>query len=100
MFAFYYIFEVITTVGYGDYCGGTTNEYLFLIFLEFASMSFFSILMGSVGRIASNETIDDMIEEKYDALYMWIKKIEKSNKGKFIQPRLYGDIAQYIEQAF
>jgi hypothetical protein len=77
-FAFYYIFEVITTVGYGDYCGTTTNEHVYLLFLEFCSISLFAMLMGSVSSIAGSDTIDDMIENKYDALYMWIKKIEKS----------------------
>jgi hypothetical protein len=31
IFAFYWIFEVITTVGYGDYIGATQLEYLFSI---------------------------------------------------------------------
>ena len=56
--------------------------------------------MGSVGAIAGSVSIDDKIEEKYDALYMWIKKIEKSAPtGQFIQPHLYGEITTYIEQA-
>ena len=33
IFAFYWIFEVITTVGYGDYTGKTSNELLFSIVL-------------------------------------------------------------------
>ena len=33
IFAFYWIFEVITTVGYGDYTGKTSKELLFSIVL-------------------------------------------------------------------
>jgi len=34
IFAVYWILETITTVGYGDYTGGTRNEYLFTMVLE------------------------------------------------------------------
>lgn len=101
LFAFYWIFEVITTVGYGDYSGGTQDEYIFSIALEFLGLTFFSFLMGSVtGIFSHSDSFDDLIEEKLDALDSWIKKIEKSNKPFHIQPVLYRDIRVYIEQAF
>ena len=51
IFAFYWIFEVITTVGYGDYSGATSSEYIFSIILEFLGLTFFSFLMGSINSI-------------------------------------------------
>lgn len=81
IFAFYWIFEVITTVGYGDYAGSTPDEYIFSIALEFMGLTFFSFLMGSInGIFNTSDNFDDLIEEKLDSLDMWIKKIEKSNK--------------------
>ena len=81
IFAFYWIFEVITTVGYGDYSGKTSAEYIFSIILEFLGLTFFSFLMGSINSIFNtSDSFDDLIEEKLDSLDMWIKKIEKSNK--------------------
>ena len=81
IFAFYWIFEVITTVGYGDYSGSTSEEYIFSIALEFMGLTFFSFLMGSINSIFNtSDNFDDLIEEKLDSLDMWIKKIEKSNK--------------------
>ena len=81
IFAFYWIFEVITTVGYGDYTGATQSEYIFSIVLEFMGLTFFSFLMGSITSIFStSDNFDDLIEQKLDSLDMWIKKIEKSNK--------------------
>ena len=81
IFAFYWIFEVITTVGYGDYSGNTPEEYIFSIVLEFMGLTFFSFLMGSInGIFNTSDNFDDLIEEKLDSLDMWIKKIEKSNK--------------------
>lgn len=81
IFSFYWIFEVITTVGYGDYSGATSEEYIFSIVLEFLGLTFFSFLMGSInGIFNTSDNFDDLIEEKLDSLDMWIKKIEKSNK--------------------
>ena len=101
IFAFYWIFEVITTVGYGDYSGTTSNEYIFSITLEFLGLTFFSFLMGSInGIFSTSDNFEDLIEEKLDSLDMWIKKIEKSNKPFHIQPTLYNDIRKYVEQAF
>ena len=101
IFSFYWIFEVITTVGYGDYSGATSEEYIFSIVLEFLGLTFFSFLMGSInGIFNTSDNFDDLIEEKLDSLDMWIKKIEKSNKPFHIQPTLYNDIRKYVEQAF
>jgi hypothetical protein len=101
IFSFYWIFEVITTVGYGDFSGKTSNEYIFSIVLEFLGLTFFSFLMGSInGIFNTKDNFDDLIEEKLDSLDMWIKKIEKSNKPYHIQPTLYNDIRKYVEQAF
>ena len=81
IFAFYWIFEVITTVGYGDYVGKTSEEYLFSIVLQFIGLIFFSFLMGSInGIFNTSDNFEDLIDEKLDSLDMWIKKIEKSNK--------------------
>ena len=96
--AFYWIFEVITTVGYGDYCGETTEEYIFSVLLEFMGLIFFSGLMGNInGLFDQNDSFEDLIQEKLDALDMWVKKIEKSNHPYHLQPLLYNDIRKYVE---
>lgn len=101
IFALYWIFEVITTVGYGDYSGATSQEYIFSIMLEFIGLTFFSFLMGSITTIFNtSDNFEDLIEEKLDTLDIWIKKIEKSNTPFHIQPSLYSDIRNYVEQAF
>ena len=67
IFAFYWIFEVITTVGYGDYYGTTSEEYIFSIVLEFIGLTFFSFLMGSInGIFSASDNFEDLIEEKLD----------------------------------
>ena len=62
VFAFYWIFEVITTVGYGDYVGATTEEYIFITGLEFMGLVFFSFLMGSInGLFDQSDSFSDLI---------------------------------------
>jgi len=69
--------------------------------LEFIGLIVFSMLMNQISSIFSKSDIfDDFIEQKLDALDIWIKKIEKSNKPMHIQPTLYNDIRKYVEQAF
>lgn len=64
VFAYYWVFEVITTVGYGDYWGRTISEYGFSIVLEFVGLSFFSLLMGFMTYVFGTKTsFDDLIEE-------------------------------------
>ena len=80
IFSIYWIFEVITTVGYGDFTGKTPYEYVFSIILEFLGLSFFSFLMGSINTIFNTkDNFNDLIEEKLQSLDVWIKKLEKSN---------------------
>lgn len=34
IFSIYFILQTLTTVGYGDHTGSTTNEYIFCMILE------------------------------------------------------------------
>ena len=75
------MFEVICTVGYGDFPGHTSSEYIFSLCLEFIGVIYFSFLMGYInGIFSTSDDFNDLIEEKLDMLDMWIKKMEKSNQ--------------------
>ena len=79
IFALYYIFEVITTVGYGDYAVATTNEYIFMLCLEFIGLIVFSFLMGSITDVfGSDDDFEQLVERKIEDLDKWISKVEKS----------------------
>ena len=41
---FYWVFEVITTVGYGDFAGGTTIEFFITTMIEFQGLLVFTVL--------------------------------------------------------
>jgi len=44
IFAFYWVFTLLATVGYGDFTGSTTAEYLVTIAIEYTGMIVFTIL--------------------------------------------------------
>jgi hypothetical protein len=43
-FVVYWVFTIITTVGYGDFFGNTTAEYLVSLLIELTGFIVFSIL--------------------------------------------------------
>lgn len=54
IFSTYWVCTVITTVGYGDYSGGTTAEYEVTLFLEFFGLIVFTILQMAVTRVTTS----------------------------------------------
>ncbi len=43
---------MLTTVGYGDYTGKNSEEYIFSIFIEFGGLSFFAMLTVMIKQLA------------------------------------------------
>ena len=48
IYSTYWVCTVITCVGYGDYYGSTTLEYVFSIFIEFCGFVIFAVLQMAV----------------------------------------------------
>ena len=70
------MFTVLTTVGYGDYAGTNSTEFIFSIVLEFCGLSFFAILTGLITPLVTPEKdFNGLLMEKSDILDLWIKKI-------------------------
>lgn len=53
IFSAYWVCTVITTVGYGDYAGGTTVELMLTICLEFLGLVVFSVLQVAVLQVVN-----------------------------------------------
>jgi len=47
----YWAITTLSTVGYGDFKGYTTEEYLYTIAVEFIGIGFFGFIMGSLNKI-------------------------------------------------
>lgn len=53
IFSVYWVCTVVTTVGYGDYAGGTTLEYTYTLLLEFFGIFVFSTLQVAVLQVVN-----------------------------------------------
>lgn len=80
IFVFYWVVEIITTVGYGDFAGGTTVEYLITVIIEFGGLIVFTVLMLLMNQlIDSGFSYEQLVTENLWALECWIVKVERSN---------------------
>jgi hypothetical protein len=57
----YWVFTTLTTLGYGDYFGTTTDEYIFTMFVEFLGVFVFAYMMGNI-KILFEKLDDDHLE--------------------------------------
>lgn len=56
IFADYWVCTVVTTVGYGDYFGSTSIEYIFTFIIEFGGFIIFAVLEVSIVDILNIDT--------------------------------------------
>ena len=79
IFSTYWVCEVITTVGYGDYAGGTTIEYIFTFGIELFGFIIFAVLEISVlGIVSVDNDVQGFISEADFQALNWIALLEKS----------------------
>ena len=99
--AFYFVMTTITTVGYGDFVGHTTYEYIFSMCVEFIGLSFFSFLTGVVKEMFSdNQSFENLINARMEQLDLWLLRLETCNKEQQIPNKLYHSIKEFIQDAF
>lgn len=101
IFVFYWVVEIITTVGYGDFAGGTTVEYLITVIIEFGGLIVFTVLMLLMNQlIDSGFSYEQLVTENLWALECWIVKVERSNQPCSIDPVRFLGIRKNLEDAF
>jgi hypothetical protein len=67
----------LSTVGYGDFKGTTTMEYLYTMGVEFVGIGFFSFIMGSINRIILTQGRDqDIIDDRLENIDVWLLKLD------------------------
>lgn len=60
------MFTVVTTVGYGDFSGGTKIEYLISLYLEYFGLILFSIIIFQIGKFLNeNFDFDELNDQKF-----------------------------------
>lgn len=104
IFALYWVFTVLTTVGYGDYYGQNETEYMFSIALEFCGLTFFALLTGLITPLVTPEKdFQGLLMDKTDNLDVWIKKLQQANstiRNFYIPANLYLSIIETVEESF
>lgn len=80
----YWVITTLTTVGYGDYKGYTPTEYVLQMGVEFLGIGIFSYLMGSINNlVGSEQTLQDIIDERIEDIERWLAKLEKARPKNF-----------------
>lgn len=80
VFSVYWVCTVVTTVGYGDYSGGTTLEYCYTMALEFFGLVVFSVLQVAVRQVVNHDaTFEKYISEIDEKITIWLNDLEKAN---------------------
>ena len=89
IFAYYWIFETFTTVGYGDYAGVNSREYIVTIVFEFIGFCYNAVLIGIMGSVFNFDmTFNDLLADRLDEMSLWIMRLEKSYKPYHMLPDL------------
>ena len=104
IFTNYWVFTVLTTVGYGDYAGTNTDEFIYSICLQIVGLSFFALLTGLITPLVTPEKdFAAMLMEKSDSLDLWINKLQHANSTVskvYIPATLYIAISETVQEAF
>lgn len=87
-------------MGYGDYKGYESQEYIFQMVVEFLGIGIFSFLMGSINSlVVSDQQLQDMIDERMEDLDIWLRRLDKS-RTKMIPKHIYEGIKDFAEKSF
>ena len=104
VFAYYWVWEVITTVGYGDRGIPIEDEniadVLFTLMIEFVGVLMQAVVINVMTDFASTQySFASLVNDKMEPLQLWINKIQVSNKPYFLDPSLYKKIVMTVEDA-
>jgi len=87
-------------VGYGDYRGYTSTEYVFQMFVEFMGIGVFSFLMNSINSLFGSETqLLDIIDRRIEDVETWLRNLEK-RRNKNLTKQMFDSVKVYTEQAY
>ena len=93
VYSVYWVCTVVTTVGYGDYSGGTSLEYLVTIGLEFFGLVVFALLQVSVNTIVEYDiSYESHCDENTSAMVNWLQSLEISGYPKPLPNNLFQEI--------
>ena len=102
IYATYWVCTVVSTVGYGDYTGGTTLEYLVSIAIEFFGFIIFALIQFAVLSFTEvNNSYETYVEELDFQALVWFNALEAQNDSKKGMPAMmHEEIKKYIYTSY
>ncbi|OMJ95537.1 hypothetical protein SteCoe_1141 [Stentor coeruleus] len=91
LYAIYYVFTTLTTIGYGDIVPVTIAEKIFAIMLMGFGISFYSLLIGNLNTIFAS------LDEKKIILASKVNYCQEFAKATSLSDALYFKIKNHIE---
>lgn len=90
----------LTTVGYGDIYGYCYQEYIFTMVVEFIGIAFFSFIIGSINNVLFTDENQNMQDQLFERLDIWLVKLDNSRTDKSLSKTLYQHIQTFIKEAY
>ena len=95
--AFYWVITTVTTVGYGDYRGYTSQEFTFQMLIEFMGIGIFSFLMNSINKLFDTEIeLLEIIDKRMDDIETWLRELEK-RRNRTIPKQMFDSVIEYTQ---
>lgn len=102
VFSNYWICTVITTVGYGDYAGGSTLEYQFTTAVEFLGFVLFAMLQIAVLQFVTlkNRNFGSFLTNIEMEALAWFNRLERASGAGSLPRGLYESMKDRITWSF
>lgn len=88
-------------MGYGDYAGGTSREYMVSICFEFVGFCYNAVLISTMSNVFANETtFDQLLDARMNELDSWMNRLQLSYKSFYMHAKLGKQISLTVQDAF
>lgn len=91
--AFYWAFQTVTTVGYGDFVISTTTEFVLALVWMLIGVNFYSFTIGNVTSIIAT------IDAKASILTVKIQTLNDYSSKSKLPPHLHNKIRKFFENS-
>lgn len=93
----YWVMSTLTTIGYGDFSGTTTYEYIFQIFTIFIGIGFFSYIVANFNSMLIQiDSLEELQHERESSILIWQLSLNRAYKDKQLSSDYYNHMNQFF----